>query len=322
MDRRTFKKVAAAFSTSVLFPNLARANNPLPKVVKIVVPFSPGGSNDVFARALADQLSQELSTTFIVENKPGAGGAMGSAQVAKSAPDGSTWLLTSNSIVTSYAVTAKPTYHPSTSFEHVAILNRGPCLVVVNSKRSYQGLESFFTDAKKGNIKNYGSAGIGSSAHLAGEMLNDGLKTEMLHVPYKGIANVAVDIAGDNVDMVITTPASVSGQIKAGVLRPIGVTSLENSHFFPKMEPVSQYINNYSVEAWWGVFTPAGTPKNIVEFMNKKINEVASKQSMSKLFQNESTIATSLTLDEARKFVINDQERWKQIAKNRNIQSI
>lgn len=322
MDRRKFAKFSACFASASLFPHLSAASGTLPKVIKIVVPFSPGGSNDVFARALADQLGQELKTTFIVENKPGAGGAMGSAQVAKGPADGATLLLTSNSIVTSFAVTAKPNFDPRTSFEHIAILNRGPSMLITHKSTAYNDLPGFFEAVKQKKVTTYGSAGIGSSAHLAGEMLNDGLKSDLLHVPYKGISNVAVDIAGNNLDMVITTPASVSGQIKMGLLKPLGVTTATASEFFPNLKPVAEYIPNYEVEAWWGVFAAANTPSWIVELLNAKINEVAAKSTLKNLFKNESTVPTNFNLEETKAFVLKDQERWKTIAKNRNIKLI
>lgn len=322
MDRRSFAKFSAAFAGASLFPHLSAASGKLPKIVKIVVPFSAGGSNDVFARALAEQLGQELKTTFIVENKPGAGGAMGSAQVAKGPADGANLLLTSNSIVTSFAVTAKPSYDPRSSFQHIAILNRGPSMLVTHNNTSYKDLPGFIEAVKSQKVTTYGSAGIGSSAHLAGEMLNDGLKSDLLHVPYKGISNVAIDIAGNNLDMVITTPASVSGQIKMGLLKPLGVTTANTSEFFPKLKPVAEYIPQYEVEAWWGVFAAADTPRWMVEMLNAKINEVAARPTLKNLFEKESTVPTSFNLEEAKDFVVKDQERWKTIAKNRKIKLI
>lgn len=322
MDRRSFAKFSACFAGASLFPHLSAASGKLPKIVKIVVPFSAGGSNDVFARALAEQLGQELKTTFIVENKPGAGGAMGSAQVAKGPADGANLLLTSNSIVTSFAVTAKPSYDPRSSFQHIAILNRGPSMLVTHNNTSYKDLPGFIEAVKSQKVTTYGSAGIGSSAHLAGEMLNDGLKSDLLHVPYKGISNVAIDIAGNNLDMVITTPASVSGQIKMGLLKPLGVTSATTSDFFPKLKPVAEYIPQYEVEAWWGVFAAADTPRWMVEMLNAKINEVAARPTLKNLFEKESTVPTSFNLEEAKAFVVKDQERWKTIAKNRKIKLI
>jgi tripartite-type tricarboxylate transporter receptor subunit TctC len=322
MDKRSFAKAAVCLTGSALLPKFNYAQDRLPSIVKIIVPFSAGGSNDVFARALAEQLTQELKTSFIVENKPGAGGSMGSAQVAKATPDGATLLLTSNSIVTNNAVLEKPAFDPVNSFKHIAILNKGPSLLIVSGKSKYKDLPSFIAAAKNGEISNYGSAGIGSSAHMATEMLNYGLKTDILHVPYKGISNVVVDIIGNNIDMVITTSASVSGQLKFGQLKALGVTSPEASPFFKDLKPISDYVKGYDVEAWWGVFAPAQTPQWMAEMLNKKINEISQKKQMTELFKNEGTTPANIDLEQIKNFVLAEQKKWKFIAKSRQIKPL
>lgn len=322
MDRRTFGKVSACVAGGVLAPQILRAQPALPSVVKIIVPFSPGGSNDVFARALAEQLSDDMKVSFIVENKPGAGGATGSAQVAKSAPDGATLLLSSNSMVTGNVVQAKPPFDAATSFTTLAILNKGPSLIIVSGASKYNDLPAFFEGMKKGEVKNYGSAGIGTNAHMATEMLNYALKTNVVHVPYKGIANVAVDLIGNNVDMVITTAASVSGQLRSGHLKAIGVTSREPSAFFKDLKPVAEFLPNYDVESWWGVFAPANMPQPLAELLNRKINEMSRKPKMADLYKNESTTPVNMSLAQARKFVADEKDKWLLVAKTRNIQPI
>lgn len=323
MDRRQFSKWATFAATSgVLMPSALRAQAALPSLVKIVVPFAPGGSNDVFARVLAEQLSDDMKINFVVENRPGAGGTTGSALVSKAAPDGGTLMLTSNSITTNNAVQAKPAFDVATSFTHLAILNKGPSLVIVNSNSKYNDLPSLFDAMKKGLVKNYGSAGIGTNAHLAGEMLNFGLKTEVTHVPYKGIANVATDIIGNELDFVITTSASVSGQLKAGYLKAIGVTSPEVSPFFKDLKPVSNFIPKFEVESWWGVFGPPRMPAPLADLLNRKINEMTRKPRMADLFKNESTTAVNMDLDQARRFVAAEKEKWVAVAKSRKIEPI
>ena len=322
MDRRNFTKLASGLAGGLFFPSIALATQKLPKVIKIIVPFSPGGSNDVFARALADQLGQDLKISVIIENRPGAGGSMGSAAAAQARPDGATLLLTSNSIVTNNAVMAKPAFDPVDSFKHISILNKGPSLIIVNGKSPYNELTEFITAIKEEKINQYASAGIGSSAHLASEMLNHGLNSDLLHVPYKGISNAAIDIGGDLIDMVITTSASVSGQIKTGILKPIGVTSLEPSPFFKDLTPLSKHIPGYDIEAWWGIFAPNDTPQWIAELLNEKITEIAFKEKMLNLFENEATVPVAMQLDEIKEFVRVERDKYIEIARNRNIKPI
>jgi len=307
---------------ALMLPSIARAEVVLPELVKIVVPFSPGGSNDVFARALAQQLSNELNINCIVENKAGAGGAIGAAQVARSAPDGSTILLTSNSMITSYVVQSNPMIDPINSFAHVAILNKGPSLLIVSGKSKYNDFPSLIEGIKSGAVTNYGSAGLGSSAHMAAEMLNYGLGSNVNHIPYRGMSNVAVDLAGDSVDFVITTAASVSGQLRTNHLKAIAVTSTTPSPFFEHLRPIAEQIPEYDVEAWWGVFAPAETPTPILEFLNKKINEISRKPEMANLYKQEATSPVNMNLDEIKQFLISEREKWNFIAKGRNIQPV
>lgn len=322
MNRRGFGRLSSGLAAGLMAPGLVKAQATLPSLIKIVVPFAPGGSNDVFARALAEVLGPELKTTFIVENRPGAGGVMGSGQVVKAPADGSTLLLTSNSIVTGNVVQAKPPFDLVNSFTHLAILNRGPSLIFVKGDSKYTDLPSLFDAMRKGEVRNYGSAGIGTNAHLAGEMLNYALKTEVVHVPYRGIANVAVDIIGNNVDMTITTPASVSGQMRSGHLKALGVTSPQVSPFFPGLKPVAEFLPGYEVESWWGVFAPPRTPAAIADTLNRKINEMVMKSRMADLFKNESTTPVNFSVEQVRKFVGDERDKWLAIAKARNIQPV
>nr|WP_236844604.1 tripartite tricarboxylate transporter substrate-binding protein [Bordetella sp. 15P40C-2] len=305
-----------------MLPGLVRANRGLPELIKIVVPFSPGGSNDVFARALAQQISQTLNVNCIVENKAGAGGAIGAMQVARSAPDGSTLLLTSNSMITSYVVQANPMIDPIRSFSHVAILNKGPSLMVVSGDSPYRAMPDLIEAVKAGRVQNYGSAGIGSSAHLAGEMLNHALGSNIAHVPYRGMSNVAIDLTANSLDFVITTVASVSGQLRTNQLKAIAVTSPEPSPFFPGLPPMAQYLPGYDVEAWWGVFAPAGTAPEILAILNQNINNIASNSSMVELFKQEATAPTNLGLDDIEKFLIAERDKWGNIAKSRKIEPV
>lgn len=322
MDRRKFAKTLVCVTGGMVLPSLVRAQTALPSLIKIVVPFSPGGSNDVFARALAQQLSQELNVNCIVENKAGAGGAIGATQVARSTPDGSTLLLTSNSMITNFVVQANPLIDPISAFTHIAILNKGPSLLIVSNTSKHNDFPSLIEAIKRGEITNYGSAGIGSSAHLAAEMLNYGLGSNVNHIPYRGMANVAVDLAGNSLDFVITTAASVSGQLSANHLKAIAVTSPMPSKFFENLKPIADQIPQYDVEAWWGVFAPNGTPAPLVELLNQKINEISRKPAMASLYKQEATSPVNMGLEEIKQFLIAEQEKWSFIAKSRSVQPV
>lgn len=293
----------------------------VPSVVKIIVPYSAGGSNDVFARALAQKLSSIIKTNIVVENKPGAGGATAATMVANSPGDGANLLIGSNSMVMNAVIQANPQYDPVSSFKTISILNTGPSLVLVGKNSKFNDLKSLFEAIKKGEVKNYGSAGIGSAAHLITEMLNRELNSSIQHVPYRGITNALTDMISGNVDLVIATPASANGQIKAGYVKALGITSLKPSPFYPGLDTFAELIPNFEAESWWGIFASAKTPAPFVEFLNKSIVAACQDQFMQDVFKREGTVPVSMNMQEAAKFVAGEKERWGKVARSRNIRS-
>ena len=205
---------------------VAAAQAPLPKTIRIVVPFSPGGSNDVIARALAAPLAQRLDIPVIVENKAGAAGVVGADYVAKSPRDGSVLLLTSSSFLTAAATQTQLPYDPLAAFAPVAMVGRGPMLLAVSATTPYKSPADLVAAARaKPGVLNYGTAGVGSIAHLTTELLDDTAKIQMVHVPYKGAANAATDLAGGQIQVMISNYSTLAPLIKSGKMRALAVTS-------------------------------------------------------------------------------------------------
>jgi len=298
--------------------SLAQNTPQLPDVVRIVVPFTPGGSNDVYARALAEQLGQNLGRSFIIENKAGAGGSIGSNDVARAKPDGSSLLFSSNSFVTRAAVDSKLPYDVRTSFEPVALVARGPMLLVTNTEVPFKTIPELIKTAKTSPV-NYGSAGIGSIGQLSAELFNSLADTQMTHIPYKGIAGGLTDMMGGRIELMITTPASLGGSLDAGRVKAIAVTSPEPSKFFPELPTIAESVPGYSVEVWWGVYAPAGTPRELVDYLNQEIVKVTSSQRMVKLLANEASEPSKMNSEEFRTFVDSELTKWSTLAKERNI---
>lgn len=299
---------------------MAAASPTLPKLVKIVVPFSPGASNDVFGRALAEKLSKKLGVNFIVENKPGAGGTIGALDVARAKPDGGTLLFSSTSFVTNAATNHKLPYDAEKDFEPVAVAARGAMLLVVGKNTPYQNISEFVSKVKVDKERiNYGSAGIGSIGQMSSELLNVMAGSEMVHVPYKGITNAASDMIGGRLEAMITTPASISGPLQGKEVRPLAVTSLESSRFYPDLPTIASVLPDYSVDVWWGVYAPAGTPKDIVNAYNNAIREVSSGQAMRDLFAREATEPTDMDVAAATAYIHGELEKWRAVAKDRQI---
>lgn len=315
----TLVAICAALG-AVSVPALAQAQSKpaLPDVIRIVVPFTPGGSNDVYARAIADQLGQSLGRSIIVENKPGAGGAIGSNDVARAKPDGSSLLFSSNSFVTRAAVDTKSPYDIRKSFEPVALVARGPMLVITNNDVPFKTVPELVKAGKTESI-NYGSAGIGSIGQLSVELLNAMAGTKMTHIPYKGIAGGLTDMMGGRIELMITTPASLGGALEGKRVTAMAVTSPEPSKFFPNLPTVAATVPGYSVEVWWGMYAPAGTPKEIVNYLNQEIVKVTSSEKMIALLANEASEPSKMNADEFRSFVDAELTKWSTLAKDRNI---
>lgn len=259
---------------ALLAAPLALAQNP--PLIRLVVPFPPGGSNDVIARTMAPQLAKRLGTNVIVENKSGAAGVIGSDAVAKAAPDGSHLLLTSSTFLTTAATQAKLPYDPLAALIPVAMVAEGPLLVAVPAERPIRTPADLVAAAKaKPGALNYGTAGVGSLAHLATELLNGAANIQMTHVPYKGAGPALIDLAAGQIDVMISNYSSLVSQMKAGKVRAIAVTSPKPSPAFPELPPIGSAVPGYAMDIWVTVFAPAGTPAALIERLNKEINGIS-----------------------------------------------
>jgi tripartite-type tricarboxylate transporter receptor subunit TctC len=247
-----------------------------PALVRLVVPFPPGGSNDVIARAMAPQLAKRLGTNVIVENKAGAAGVIGADAVAKAPPDGSQLLLTSSTFLTTAATQSKLPYDPLAAFTPIAMVAEGPLLVAVPADRPIKSGAELIAAAKaRPGALNYGTSGVGSVAHLATELLNGAAQIQTTHVPYKGAGPALIDLAAGQIDVMISNYSSIVPQMKSGKVRAIAVTSAKPSPAFPDLPPLSATVPGYAIEIWVTVFAPAGTPAPLVERLNREINAIS-----------------------------------------------
>ena len=290
----------------------------MPSVIRMIVPFTPGASNDVFARALSEQLSTKLGITVIVENKPGAGGIIGSAEVARAKPDGATLLFSSNSFVTRAAVEEKLPFDPRKSFTPVAMVAQGAMLLVVSNETPYRNVKELIAASKTKQI-NYGSAGIGSIGQMSAELFNSMAGINMNHIPYKGITGVLTDMIGGRIEAMITAPASIGGALKGKQIRAIAVTSTEPSPFFPELPSVSQDLPGYEVDVWFGVYAPANMPASLVATLNKAIREVSATPKMREVLAKEASTPSDMSVKEFSAYVDRELDMWLKLAKSRGI---
>jgi tripartite-type tricarboxylate transporter receptor subunit TctC len=298
----------------------ASAQAPLPKTVRIVVPFSAGGSNDVIARAIAGPLGARLGVPVVVENKAGAAGVVGSDSVAKSPKDGSVLLLTSSSFLTAAATQKELPYDPLTAFVPVAMVGRGPMILVVSAATPYKTPADIVNAAKaKPGVLNYGTAGVGSIAHLTTELLDDTAKVHMVHVPYKGAANAATDLAAGQIQVMISNYSTVAPLMKGGKIRGVGVTSAKPHPAFPDMQPLATVAPGFDVDIWVGVFAPAGTPDAVVARLNREINAIAASTALAPVLEPDGTLPEAISPATFADRMKDELAQWKKIAADHRI---
>ena len=298
----------------------ASAQDALPKLIRIVVPFAPGGSNDVIARALAVPLAKRLDASVIVENKPGAAGVIGSDFVAKAPRDGSVLLLTSSSFLTAAATQNQLPYDPIAAFTPVAMVGRGPMLLVVSATTPYKSPADLVAAARaKPGVLNYGTAGVGSIAHLTTELMDDTAKIQMTHVPYKGAALAAVDLAGGQIHVMISNYSTVAPLMKSGKIKALAVTSDRSHPAFPDLPPLASVASGFNVDIWVGVFAPAGTPAAIVDRLNREINAIAASPELSPVLEPDGTLPEAMSPTVFASRIKTELGQWKQIATDHKI---
>jgi tripartite-type tricarboxylate transporter receptor subunit TctC len=303
-------------------PDMARAQaEPVfPKMMTMVVPFPPGGSNDVFARVLAEQLSARLRNSVVVENRPGAGGAIGADYVARAPRDGSVLMLTSSTFTTNAAVQPKLQYDVVKSFSPIALLASSPMAVTVGKASKYDSLRTLLDDARKQPGKlTYGSAGVGSVNQMASEILAGTAKVSFTHIPYKGMSPAMNDLSGERLDMIVASFASISAMLKSDRVRVLAVTSAKRSPFYPDVPAVDEVVPGYAVELWWGVLGPAGMPQDMVRKLNSEIRAIVAEPKMRDMFAQESAVPADMTVEQVADLVKRDAATWKQVARERNI---
>jgi tripartite-type tricarboxylate transporter receptor subunit TctC len=291
-----------------------------PALIRLVVPFPPGGSNDVIARSVAPLLSKRLGNSVIVDNRAGAAGVIGSDTVARAPADASTLLLTSSTFLTTVATQSTVPYDPVSAFAPVAMIAQGPMLLAVPALAPFKSPADLIAAARRHpGVLNYGSAGIGSIGHMSTELFSGITKIRMVHIPYKGAANALIDLASGQIGVMISNYSSLVSQIKSGKVRPLAVTSQRASPAFPDLPPLSQVAPGYAVEIWVSVFAPAGTPAQRLDRLNREINEIARTPELRMFLDPEGAAPVSLSPTALAARIKEDLALWKRIATERSI---
>jgi tripartite-type tricarboxylate transporter receptor subunit TctC len=319
--RTWFNRLAwLALAVVTLAPVPVAAQATMPKTIKMVVPFSAGGSNDVVARAIAGPLGKRLDAAVIVENKAGAAGVIGADFVAKSPKDGSVLLLTSSSFLTAAATQTQLPYDPIAAFAPVAMIGRGPMLLAVSATTPIKTPSDMVAAARAApGALNYGTAGVGSIAHLTTQMLDDAANIQMTHVPYKGASNAAVDLAGGQIQVMVSNYSTIAPLMKSGKIRALAVTSSTAHPAFPDLPPLTSVAPRFAVAIWVGVFAPAGTPQAIVDRLNQELNAIAASPDLATVLEPDGALAEAITPATFATRIKEELGQWKKVATEHKI---
>jgi len=291
------------------------------KPVKIVVPFGPGGPADVYARIVAQGLTEALKQQFIIENKPGAGALIGTEVVAKAAPDGYTLLMMSNTHTVNETLFAKRPYDLMRDLVPVAPVNSSDLVMVVHPSVPAKTLQEFVALAKAQPGKlSYASSGPGTPYHMAGELFKSMSGTDILHIPHKGSAEARNDVMGGHVQMMFDAVTAMKGAIDAGEVRALATTGLQRSSGMPNLPTVNESgVPGYEATIWLGIMAPKGTPQEIVDKLNAEIGKIIAKPEIRDAWAKQGAVPMTMTPDQFGAYLKQDIEKWAKVIKTAGI---
>jgi tripartite-type tricarboxylate transporter receptor subunit TctC len=292
------------------------------KPVKFVVPITPGGSNDVLARTIAQKLSDNWRQAVVVENRPGGGMNLGSDLVAKSPPDGYTWLLGANNIFVTNPHVGKMPFDVFKDLIPVTTVAVVPFVLAVNANFPAKNVAELVDYAKKNpNALNYGSSGNGSPQQLAAEMLNHVAGIKMQHVPYKGAVPAITDLLGGRIQVFIGAVNSLLPHVKDGKLRLLAGAGGKRFAAFPDLPAISETVPGVALDVWLGVFMPAGVPKEIVTKVNADIAQVLQLPEVRSNLAAQGIEPTTSTPEALAQIIRDDHARWGKVIRDANIKA-
>jgi tripartite-type tricarboxylate transporter receptor subunit TctC len=292
------------------------------KPVRLIIPFPPGGSNDVVGRVIATQLSDALGKQVVVDNRAGAGGVIGTEVAANSPPDGYTLLV----ISIAHAVNPwlyKLNYDPIKSFTPIGIMATGPNVLVVNPELPVKSVKELIELAKKepGKIQ-YASAGVGSFQHLGAELFKLEAGVNLLHVPFKGGGPSMIDVIGGHTKVMFSSLVQTTPHIKSGKLRPLGVGGKKRSPVLPDVPTIAEAgVPSYEAVNWWGIIAPAGTPPAVVAKVHEALAKVQSSPATQEQFSKEGASVVQMSSAEFGKFMQTEMAKWERVVKEGHIKA-
>ena len=285
--------------------------------VRIIVPFAAGGPADVYARFIGQRLQEALGQPFVIEDRPGGGSVLGTDAVAKSAPDGYTLLMMSNTHTVNESLIANKPFQLLRDFAPVAPVNYSDLLLVVHPSVPADTLKEFIALAKsKPHALNYASSGPGTPYHMAGELFKAMAGLDIVHVPYKGSSGARTDILGGQVQMMFDAITTMAPNVRAGKLKALGTTGTARSPVLPDVPTVAEAgVPGYEAVIWLGILAPAGTPKPIVERLNAEIRKIVNSPEVKDAWVKQGAMPMSMSTEEFAQHLRDDIAKWANIVK-------
>ncbi|MBU0587233.1 MAG: tripartite tricarboxylate transporter substrate binding protein [Gammaproteobacteria bacterium] len=291
------------------------------KSVKIIVPFAAGGPADNYARFIAQRLSDTMGQPFVVDNKPGAGSIIGTDAAAKSAPDGYTLLLMSNTHTVNETLIPTKPFELLKDFVPVAPINYSDLVLVAHPSVKASNVKELIKLAMDNPGKlNYASSGPGTPYHMAGELFKSMSNTDIVHVPYKGSSGARTDVIGGQVQMMFDAVTTMAGQVQAGKVKAIATSGKERSAVLPDVPTVSESgVPGYEATIWLGLMSPKGTPKDIVDKLNAAVSKIASAPDVRQLWLKQGAVPLVMNPEAFDKYTRDDIAKWAKVIKTANI---
>ena len=309
---------ATLVAITPLKPTAAPAAELYPsRPIRLIVPFPPGGGNDIVGRIIAQRLSEAMVQTVVVDNRGSAGGTMGTELAAKAPPDGYTLLINNISLAVNATLVPKLGYDTQRDLLPISIIGRQPNILVAFPGFKPATVREILdlARAKSGAI-NYGSGGIGTASHLATELLQLSTGTKMTHVPYKGLAPALIDLVGGRLDIIISTMASALPHLKSGKLRPLAATTVKRSSFFPEVPTMIEAgVPGYDFTTWYALLTPSRTPDPIAARLNAELGKIAALPTVKEQFSGQGLETAHTSRDEARAYLASEIVKWGKVIK-------
>jgi tripartite-type tricarboxylate transporter receptor subunit TctC len=306
--------LAAALSAITALPS--HAQNYPTKTIRFLIPFPPGGSNDIVGRVMASALTERLGRTVVADNRAGGNSIIGTELVANSPPDGHTLLIISTSFTTNPVIHKLP-FDPLKAFDWVAMLGVGPNVLAVTQSFPAKNIKELIALAKTkpGQIV-YASTGVGSNAHFGTELFKHMTGTNMIHVPYKGGGPALIDTISGQAQMCLASLIQAVGHIRSNKLRALGTSGPARTAILPDVPTIAEAgVPGYETQNWWGVVVPRGTPPAIIQRLNAEIGVILKSPETEKRLRGEGAEPVTKTPEELGKYVAAEMDKWQKLAK-------